>query len=163
MGGVVGWTAREIGGVLGWSTTAAATMATDAIAAHRTFTLEVLHPVEVTAAQQDHLRNWLSKRLGRRLIIPDLSSFGLELIGGRLLPSENGPAAQLMYNGANENRFTVYIRTGTSGETKMYRPEENLGALLWIDEGFGCVIVGRADRGLLSRIGDSVYKQMLPA
>jgi len=162
LGGAGGWTAHEIRGALGGGVTTAATaMAEDAIAAHRTFAVEVLHPVEVTATQEEHLGNWLSNRLGRRLIIPNLDRFGLQLIGGRLLPSENGPAAQLMYNDAKGSRFTVYVRLGAPGETRIYLTHESVGASLWIDEGFGCVIVGPADRELLGRIGEMVYKEML--
>ena len=40
---------------------------------------------------------WLSKRLGRPLVVPDLAAVGFRLMGGRLLPAEDGPAAQFMY------------------------------------------------------------------
>jgi anti-sigma factor RsiW len=36
----------------------------DAIAAHRTFSVETRHPVEVGAYEEAHLVQWLSKRLG---------------------------------------------------------------------------------------------------
>jgi anti-sigma factor RsiW len=46
----------------------------DAIAAHRTFSVETRHPVEVGANEEAHLVQWLSKGLGHRLIVPDLDS-----------------------------------------------------------------------------------------
>jgi anti-sigma factor RsiW len=162
LGGALGWTAREIGGALGWGTpTAASTIAADAIASYRTFATEILHPVEVPATQRAHLEQWLSHHLGRPMVIPDLSTFGVQLLGGRLLPSKSGPAALLMYNDAKGNRFILYVQAGLSGEVRLYHAEGNIGASLWIDEGFGCAVVGRAGRDFLDRIGDSVYKQIL--
>ena len=43
-----------------------------AAVAHAVYAPEVRHPVEVAAAQQEHLIQWLSKRLGRPLKVPDL-------------------------------------------------------------------------------------------
>jgi anti-sigma factor RsiW len=163
IGGIGGWNAREITNSFGWATATEGRLLTaDAVAAHSTFAPEVRHPVEVPAAQQAHLHQWLSNRLGRPLIIPDLSGVGLQLTGGRVLPSEGGPAAQLMYEEPNGDRLTIYVRVGLSGETRLYRATEKLGTFLWIDEGFGCVIVGRADRNFLARVADSVYEQILP-
>ena len=39
--------------------------ARQAVLAHVVYSPEVRHPVEVRAAQQEHLVQWLSKRLGR--------------------------------------------------------------------------------------------------
>jgi anti-sigma factor RsiW len=39
-------------------------------------------PVEVDAGQEAHLVQWLSKRLGRQLVMPDLTAAGLGLMGG---------------------------------------------------------------------------------
>ena len=38
------------------------------------------------SAQEAHLLQWLSRRLGKPLAAPDLSPFGYRLMGGRLLP-----------------------------------------------------------------------------
>ena len=48
------------------------------------------------AAQEDQLVTWLSKWLNRTLTIPSLPDYGFEPLGGRLLPGEDGPAAQSM-------------------------------------------------------------------
>ena len=53
------------------------------------------------AASAHHMTQWLSKRLGYELRIPDLQSIGLKLVGGRLLPGPTGAAAAFyMYEGA---------------------------------------------------------------
>jgi anti-sigma factor RsiW len=165
LGGISGWVARDLTGPRGsFSLGAVARMITaDAIAAHRTFSVEVRHPVEVDAAQEAHLVQWLSKRLGRQLTVPDLTAAGFRLMGGRLLPAEDGPAAQFMYENGNAERLTLYLRVGVGGETAFrYHEEGGIGAFYWSDEGFGYAIAAKADRDLLLRIAELVYRQTSP-
>jgi anti-sigma factor RsiW len=165
LGGVAGWAVREVTGPL--ASTGAGTLAgvitADAIAAHRIFSVEVRHPVEVNADQEAHLVQWLSKRLGRELTVPDLASVGFRLMGGRLLPAEDGPAAQFMYENGSGERLTLYLRTGVGDETAFhYHEEGGIGAFYWSDEGFGYAIAAKADRELLLRTAELVYKQTSP-
>jgi anti-sigma factor RsiW len=166
LGGIGGWAAREFAGPLSsLPPGAVARMITaDAIIAHRTFSVEVRHPVEVDAGQEAHLVQWLSKRLGRQLVVPDLTAAGFQLMGGRLLPAEDGPAAQFMYENGNRERLTLYLRAGVEGETAFrYHEEGGIGAFYWSDEGFGYAIAAKADRNLLLRIAELVYRQTSPA
>jgi len=165
LGGIGGWAARDLGGSSGsLSPGSVARMITaDAITAHRIFSAEVRHPVEVDAGQEAHLVQWLSKRLGRQLVVPDLASAGFRLMGGRLLPSEDGPAAQFMYENGDAERLTLYLRTGVGDETAFrYHEEGGIGAFYWSDEGFGYAITAKADRDLLLRIAEIVYQQTSP-
>jgi anti-sigma factor RsiW len=165
LGGIGGWAARDLTGpVSALPPGAVARMITaDAIAAHRTFSVEVRHPVEVDAGQEAHLVQWLSKRLGRQLLVPDLAAVGFQLMGGRLLPAEDGPAAQFMYENGNGERLTLYLRAGVGGETAFrYHEEGGIGAFYWSDEGFGYAIAAKADRVLLLRIAELVYRQTSP-
>jgi anti-sigma factor RsiW len=163
--GITGWVARDLSGPLNaLPPGAVARMITaDAIAAHRTFSVEVRHPVEVDAGQEAHLVQWLSKRLGRQLVVPDLAASGFRLIGGRLLPAEDGPAAQFMYENDKADRLTLYLRSGIGGETAFrYHEDGGIGAFYWSDEGFGYAITAKADRDLLLRIAEIVYRQTSP-
>jgi anti-sigma factor RsiW len=165
LGGVAGWAARDVTGpiVASASGTAAGVITADAIAAHKVFSVEVRHPVEVDAGQEAHLVQWLSKRLGRDLVVPDLASAGFKLMGGRLLPAEDGPAAQFMYENSSGERLTLYLRVGVGGETAFrYHEEGGIGAFYWSDEGFGYAIAAKADRELLMRIAELVYRQTSP-
>jgi anti-sigma factor RsiW len=158
LGGVGGWTARDFVPPRASppSALAAGAIMADALAAHRTFA------VEVDAAQEAHLVQWLSKRLGRPLVVPDLSATGYRLMGGRLLPAGSGAAAQLMYENGSGDRLTVYVRPGVAGEAGLYQHDKSVGAFYRADEGLGCVIVGDADRGSLSRAAERVYEQTFP-
>jgi anti-sigma factor RsiW len=77
--------------------------------AYAVYAPEQRHPVEVVAAQQDHLVSWLSNRLKRDVTIPSLAEYGYTLVGGRLLPGETAPAAQFMYQNAAGERLTLYM------------------------------------------------------
>jgi anti-sigma factor RsiW len=166
LGGIGGWTAREIAARLTFSASAnlASTVFDDAIAAHRTFSVETRHPVEVGASEEAHLVQWLSKRLGHRLVAPDLSPLGFRLMGGRLLPADSGPAALLMYEDGKGTRLSCYyLSTDFSGETELkYREQDGVGAFYWVDDGLAYAIAANAPRDLLLKIADVIYRENSP-
>src|SRR5262249_12699683 len=90
---------------------AAAQLPRAAATAHRVFAVEVRHPVEVGANEEQHLVQWLSRRLGSAIRAPQLADFGYQLVGGRLLVAAGGPAAQLMYQTAAGQRLTLFLAT----------------------------------------------------
>lgn len=134
----------------------------NATTAYRTFVVEVAHPVEVAAAQEEHLLRWLSKRLGRRLVAPDLSKFGYQLIGGRLLSANEGAAAQLMYENSTHQRLTIYVQAESGSETAFrFRQTGDAATFAWIDQGFGFAVTARAGREQLLPIAEAVYHALL--
>ena len=139
-----------------------ATLVNEAVAAHSLYTREVVHPVEVRADQQAHLAAWLSKRLDRTLVLPDLRPLGFGLVGGRLLPAQGQPAAQLMYEDATGQRVTFLIVAASDGhETSLqYGEEDGLRSLLWTDEAIRCVLVGSLSRDRLRDIATLAYEQL---
>ncbi len=167
LGGIGGWTARDLWRGLATSASAAfaSTVFDEAIAAHRTFSVETRHPVEVAANEEAHLVQWLSKRLGHRVTAPDLTSLGFKLMGGRLLPAENGPAALFMYEDGKGTRLTAYyISVNRHGEAEFkYREQNGVGAFYWIEDGLAYAIAANAERGLLLKVAELVYQQNSPA
>ncbi len=134
-------------------------VAQGATAAYRTFVVEVAHPVEVGAAQETHLLQWLSKRLGRKLESPDLTPFGYRLIGGRLLPGGSGAAAQLMYEDSTGRRLTLYVRAADGTETAFrFQKDGDAATFAWIDQGFGFAVTAMASREELLPIAEAIYK-----
>jgi anti-sigma factor RsiW len=133
-------------------------VADNASAAYRTFVVEVAHPVEVDAAHQAHLLQWLSRRLGKPLAAPDLTPFGYRLMGGRLLPAGTGAAAQLMYDDASGKRLTLYVRAADGHETAFrFQREGEASTFAWIDQGFGFAVTGPLPREELLPIAEAVY------
>ena len=166
VGGVGGWGARDLLAVLTPSASAvlASSVFDDAIAAHRTFSVEVRHPVEVGADEEAHLVQWLSKRLGHQLIVPDLNLLGFRLMGGRLLPADSGPAALFMYEDAKGTRLSCYyIVTAVGGETEFkFREQNGISAFYWVEDGLAYAIAANAPRGLLLKVAEIVYQQNSP-
>ncbi len=168
----VGWLA--LGGLAGWhlherqardDRSAEPAWARRAAVAHIVYTPEVRHPVEVGADQEPHLVAWLSKRLGTPLRIPQLSGIGYTLVGGRLLPGEQGPAAQFMYQDAQGQRLTLYVRTNREqGQETAFRfaQDGTVRMFYWIDRGLGLALSGELDREDLLRIATAVYQQLNP-
>jgi anti-sigma factor RsiW len=153
-----GWLLSHFVGPVLVQSQATMSVASDASAAYRIFVVEVAHPVEVVAANESHLLQWLSKRLGRSLKAPDLSQFGYRLIGGRLLPGGSGAAAQLMYDDASGKRLTVYVEAGRGSETAFrFKQESDASTFAWIDQGFGFAVTAPADRSELLPIAEAVY------
>jgi anti-sigma factor RsiW len=165
-GGIGGWSAHDLLPALNSSASAvlASAVFDDAIAAHRTFSVETRHPVEVGANEEAHLVQWLSKRLGHRLIVPDLDALGFRLMGGRLLPADSAPAALLMYEDGKGTRLSCYyLVTHVAGETEFQFGEQNgVSAFYWVDDGLAYAIAANAPRALLLKVAEIVYQQNSP-
>ena len=134
--------------------------------AHAVYSPEVRHPVEVTADQLEHLVAWLSARLRIPVRPPDLIPAGLLLLGGRLLPGEHGPSAQLMYQSANGRRLTLYICSGPPMEQETafrYAREHGVRVLYWIDRGRRYALASvDLSRSELLEIAHLAYKELNP-
>jgi anti-sigma factor RsiW len=141
--------------------------AQQAAVAYAVFQPEVRHPVEVTAAQQDHLVQWLSKRLDRPLKVPVLKAQGYELVGGRLLPGDDGARAQFMYQDSAGQRITLYlgaVKSSAGGDVRetafRFLDDGPVPAFYWVDQGFGYAISGKLTREALQELARVVYGQL---
>jgi anti-sigma factor RsiW len=134
--------------------------------AHATYSPEVRHPVEVGADDEQHLVAWLSKRLGVKVRAPKLDEAGMSLVGGRLLPGENGPVALFMYQSQNGRRLTLYVRSEASRNRETafrYARENNVSVFYWIDRevGYACASADLSKEEVL-RLATIIYKQLEP-
>jgi anti-sigma factor RsiW len=148
--------------------------------AYSVYQPEKRHPVEVAAAEQEHLVQWLSKRLGRPLKVPNLEAQGFALVGGRLLPGEAGARAQFMFQNQAAQRITLYLgaleksarpagNPGTQGakdaqdmQATQFRFEADapVPSFYWAEQGFGYALSGPVDRDTLMALANSVYAQL---
>lgn len=160
-----------IGGVLGWSLRGervvleSASLPQQAALAHLVYAPEVLHPVEVGASEETHLVAWLSKRLGAPVRAPHLGEAGFDLIGGRLLPGDGGPAAQFMYQDRSGRRLTLYVRSAAAGNNETafrFAQEDRVGVFYWVDGPFGYALSGELERPQLLRVAEIVYRALNP-
>ena len=139
-----------------------------AVLAHAVYAPEIRHPVEVSAQEQKHLVQWLSKRLDKPLKVPDLTAQGFDLVGGRLLPGEAGARAQFMFQDATGQRVTLYlgtmesVATGVSGKETRFRFESQaaIPSFYWVDQGFGYALAGQLPRASLMQLAQEIYRQL---
>jgi anti-sigma factor RsiW len=136
--------------------------------AHAVYAPEKRHPVEVTAAEQEHLVQWLSKRVGKPLKVPHLGEQGYELVGGRLLPGEAGARAQFMFQNAAGTRITLYLgavdKSAAGADIRetgfQFRADGPIPSFYWIDQGFGYALSGPVPRDALMKLAEAVYRQL---
>ncbi|HET7401889.1 MAG TPA: anti-sigma factor, partial [Usitatibacter sp.] len=131
--------------------------------AHMVYASEVRHPVEVDATQQEHLVKWLSKRLGIDLKVPVLAREGFELLGGRLLPGNEGPVAQFMYQDQSGKRLTLYVTRPHKGDALTafrFAQEGPVSVFYWMDAECGYALSGELDRPALAKVATAVYRQL---
>ena len=141
------------------------TLSKQAAFAHVAFVPEVLHPVEVSVKQEAHLVKWLSKRLGGEVHAPQLSSAGFELMGGRLLPADAGPAAQFMYQDNHGQRLTLYVKREPARDAETafrFAKESGVGVFYWIDRDFAYALSGDVPKADLLKVAETVYQQLNP-
>jgi anti-sigma factor RsiW len=133
-----------------------------AIAAHILYASEKRHVVEVGTDEKDHLVGWLSKRVGIRLIAPDFSGAGFELMGGRLLPAAHKPAAQLMYQDRSGARVSLYVVRDPGSHETSFRllKEDGARAFYWLDNGCGYAVAGNVAENTLLTLANLAYTQL---
>lgn len=139
-----------------------------ALVAHVLYAAEQRHPVEVPAQQEAHLVAWLSKRLNAPIRAPDLQQQGFALLGGRLLPGDEGegdaaPLAQLMYESANGERLTLTVRHALQPQPETgFKVLEKGGASVfyWIDRDYGYALSGGIGKNRLLEIARAVDVQL---
>ena len=134
----------------------------DAINAHVVYASDPVRPVEISGKEEDLLIRWLSKRLGHALTVPDLSAQGFRLVGGRLLPSGEGPAAQFMYEDDAGHRITLFAVRDPGGRYAAfrYRQQGETGSFYWQDEHLAYALVGDLPRKSLLALANDVYRQL---
>lgn len=141
-----------------------AALAQRAVLAHRVYAPEVLHPVEVGARQEQHLVQWLSKRMRVPVRAPHLTDAGFKLVGGRLLPGEDDrPAAQFMYEDAEGRRLTLYVATNRDGPRPTafrYNEANGVHTFYWIEGALGYALSGEIERPQLLHVAEAVYREL---
>lgn len=164
LGVAVGYLAR------GWLAAPATTrvIAREAVLAHAAYVPEIRHPVEVTAAEEQHLVAWLSKRLAVPIRAPSLLDAGYQLLGGRLLPptqsADPAPMALLMYENAQGRRLSLLVKRESSNTETAFRFSED-GAtrvFYWIDGPLGYALAGDLPKEELQAVARLVHRQLNP-
>ncbi len=161
LGAFGGWYGRGLyGGISGNGTPAWAQFAREAAAAHRLYAPDRDFPVEVSAERSRRLFDWLTRRIGAPVRAPArLGDY--RLIGGSLLPADDGPAALFMYENSRGGRLTLYLRADllNRGEVAFQvRREGDVNVLYWLDGPRGYALSGDVDRRVLLGVAEGLYE-----
>jgi anti-sigma factor RsiW len=109
--------------------------------------------------------SWLSQRLtGVPVRAPDLRSLGYELAVERILPSANGPAAQLMYESGNADQpVTLFIgKSRDKMQTAFtFVKNEDLSIFYWQEGPFAYSLAGNLDKFDLLALAEEVNAQLV--
>jgi anti-sigma factor RsiW len=162
IGGFGGWAVR---GVLQASPEGLIALAQEATASYNVYAPDRVRPVEVRASDSAELVQWVSNRLHRPVKVPDLTTSGYRLMGGRLVATSHGPAAMFMYDDDHGSRLVVLTRPMNSADQNAPMTPQSqgeVGGFAWAEDGLGYSLVGHAAPESLRPIADEVRKQARP-
>ena len=159
-----------IGGVSGWGFftmdpmehEAGGQFARQALNAHVVYAHDTARPVEMSAMYQKDMVSWLSKRLGHKLMIPNIAGAGFNLIGGRQVADQDSPAALLMYENKQGRRVTLFVRSGATFSDNKFRfiAEQGMVAFYWTNGPLSYALSGEMPRGDLLDLANMVFKDI---
>lgn len=129
LGNGMGWHARDR--MLSPSSSSSHPPMADAVAAYRQFVSVDSPPMEFDASRSDDLQRWLQRHFGDEGRVPDLHAAGYRLLGGRLLSTEQGAAAMLVYQDASGARVGFYLRPRAQWLGRGQRRDGGLLAQYW--------------------------------
>jgi anti-sigma factor RsiW len=132
--------------------------------AHMLFAGQMPVPTDAETASDTTVVSWLSQRLtGVPVRAPDLRSLGYALSVERILPSADGPAAQLMYeNEKGKGPITLFI--GKSRDKRQnaftYVQNDDLSIFYWQEGPFAYSLAGNLGRPDLLALAEAVNVQL---
>jgi anti-sigma factor RsiW len=158
IGGLSGWVMR---GTVQASSGGLAALAQEAAYSYQVYAPDRVQPVEMRATDSAQLVQWVSNRLHQPVKLPDLTTSGYRLMGGRLIATSHGPAAMFMYDDDRGQRLVVLTRPMTTDQSAPMAPhsQDNVAGFAWADDGMGYSLVGQAAAESLKAIANEVRRQ----
>ena len=143
VGGFSGWQAREMTLVR-----ASALPMTDALQAYRLIAQQGMLPADYKVDGAGDMQRWLDRYFTQVSRLPDLTAAGFEPVSGRLLSTDEGPAAMVMYEDASGHKVSFYVRPPGPKNTflpKGSRSDGDLQADYWSGGGYNYAMVSPVD------------------
>jgi len=142
VGGFSGWQARQM-------TLAGAPLPmTDALQAYRLIAQQEILPADYKASDDGDMQGWLDRYFNRANRLPDLAGAGFKAVSGRLLSTDQGPAAMVVYENPRGQRISFYVRPPGPKNFMLprgSRSDGDLQAEYWSGGGYNYAMVIPAD------------------
>ena len=151
-----------MGGVAGWQLHASEVLRQilpmeDAVQAYRLVNSGSVKALDVVASDRAEVNNWMGRYFINGALAPDLDNYGFTLVGGRLMVTEQGPAALVVYQDAQGTRVAYYIRpSGMFTLGKGERQADNLTAQYWSDRRYNYAMISPANDSQTARLQKAV-------
>ncbi|RXF70886.1 anti-sigma factor family protein [Hansschlegelia zhihuaiae] len=139
-----------------------AALAQEASDSFATFASDRGRPVEIKAEDSASLIRWVSNRLKRPVLAPDLASSGYRFMGGRVVPTPHGPAGMFMYDDDRGSRIVMLTRPMAAEKDRPVarQPGGDIARFAWAEGGMGYSLVGDVAPDVLSPLAQQISKQI---
>ncbi|MCP1444608.1 anti-sigma factor RsiW [Pseudomonas sp. GGS8] len=142
VGGLGGWQAREM-------TLASAPLPmTDAMQAYRLIAQQGILPADYKVSDDGDMQGWLDRYFSQAHRLPNLAGAGYKPVSGRLLSTEQGPAAMVIYEDQGGHKVSFYIRPPGPKNFLLPRGSRSDGELqaeYWSGAGYNYAMVSPSD------------------
>jgi anti-sigma factor RsiW len=131
--------------------------------AHVLYMTAVDRPARISTDQEEDFVRWLANKLGTDVHPPILSGLGFQLMGGRIVPGDDGQMALFMYRDAAGERVTLSVsRKKVPSNTTAFKLYQDgpVNVFYWVDGDFGYAISGGISRDTLLSLSHAVYAQL---
>ena len=119
--------------------------------------------VDFGAEHIGELEKWFSARLNRQISVPDLSAFGYQPQGGRLLIIRGRPAAQFLYAGDGNTLVGLVVAvTDQPNRGGRLDTRTDVNIVHWRENGYTYAFVGKIDGQKLWRMADLTWSALKP-
>ena len=142
IGGFGGWQAREMAFV------STQLPMTDALQAYRLIAQQGMLPADYKASDDGDMQGWLDRYFTQANRLPDLSGAGFKPASGRLLSTEQGPAAMVVYENQGGQKISFYVRQQKKKNYLLPRGSRSDGGLqaeYWSGGGYNYAMVSPTD------------------
>ncbi|MGF6401498.1 anti-sigma factor RsiW [Pseudomonas frederiksbergensis] len=142
VGGLGGWQARQM-------TLASAPLPmTDAMQAYRLIAQQGILPADYKVSDDGDMQGWLDQYFSQAQRLPNLTAAGYTPVSGRLLSTEQGPAAMVVYEDQSGHKVSFYVRPPGPKNFLLPRGSRSDGELqaeYWSGAGYNYAMVSPSD------------------
>jgi anti-sigma factor RsiW len=142
IGGFGGWQAREMTFV------STQLPMTDALQAYRLIAQQGFLPADYKASDDGDMQGWLDRYFIQANRLPDFAGAGFKPVSGRLLSTEQGPAAMVVYENQGGQKISFYVRPPGPKNNLLPRGSRSDGGLqaeYWSGGGYNYAMVSPTD------------------